>query len=240
MEGSKPVIWKDIDGYGGKYQVSYAGDIRRVYRSGKTRLLTPFKRSENSRSRKITRDRLYVHLTDDNGKSKQVPVLKIVSRTFLPPPKPGEVPYHKNGVVTDNWVSNIGFIDRQTLGYKTGYISKARAVIKIDRSGDFIEVYRSARGAAKHCFMSYQTIIDRCNGFYKKDGKKYGFKSVFAPDGFAYSWDEERYIRKTLLRIQEELSSQEIIVNIDGYDAEPEAMIDIGNVEWQEAEVTKG
>lgn len=31
--------------------------------------------------------------------------------------------------------------------------------------------------------MSYQTIIDRCNG---------RCRSAFAPDGFAYAWDDDK------------------------------------------------
>ena len=71
--------------------------------------------------------------------------------------------------------------------------------------------------------MSYQTIIDRCNGFYKKGGKKHRFRSIFAPDGFAYAWDEDRYINKTLLQIQEAMKNTAVIVSLDGYDvSEPE------------------
>lgn len=231
---NRPEIWKDVRGYDGKYQVSYCGEVRRVFPSGKTRLMTPYKKT-GTKHQKILRDRLFVKLTDDSGKPKEVAMLKIVSEAFLPPPKPGEVPYHINGVVTDNWVSNIGYISRSELGKKTGHISKAQAVIRIDKSGELVDTYRSAREAAKHCFMSYQTIIDRCNGFYKKGGKKHGFKSIFAPDGFAYSWDEDKYINKTLIQIQEEMKNTEVIVCLDGYDTQQE--IDkhtVSDAEWYE------
>lgn len=219
---NKPDIWKNIKGYGGRYQVCFTGDIRRVYPSGKTRLMTPYKKT-GAKHQKILRERLFVKLTDSNGKAKEVPVLKIMAEHFLPPPKPGQVPYHINGVVTDNWASNIGYISRSELGKKTGHISKAQAVVRIDRSGELVDSFRSAREAAKACFMSYQTIIDRCNGFYKKGGKKHRFRSIFAPDGFAYAWDEDRYINKTLLQIQEAMKNTAVIVSLDGYDvSEPE------------------
>jgi len=161
---------------------------------------------------------LFVKLTDENGKAKEVPMLKIVSEAFFPAPEPGQVPYHINGVVTDNWVTNIGFISRKDLGKKTGHISRAQAVVKIDKTGELVEFYRSAREAAKHCFMSYQTIIDRCNGSYSKGGKQHKFKSVFAPDGFAYAWDTEKDIDKVLLQIQNAMSREAVIVSLDGYD----------------------
>lgn len=209
----KPDIWKEIKGYNGKYQVSYCGEVRRVYPSGKTRLMTPYKRKQTKR------ECLFVKLTDDSGKAKAVPVLKIVSEAFLPPPKPGEIPYHLNGVCTDNWASNIEYIQRVELGKKTGHISMSRPVVRIDETGEIVDCYRSAREAAKHCFMSYQTIIDRCNGCYRKGKKKrHGFKSIFAPDGFVYSWDEERYINRALNQIQEEMKNASVIVSMEGYD----------------------
>ena len=34
--------WKDIPGYDGKYQADKEGNVRRVYKSGKTRILMPY------------------------------------------------------------------------------------------------------------------------------------------------------------------------------------------------------
>ena len=55
--------------------------------------------------------------------------------------------------------------------------------------------------------MSYQTIIDRCNG---------KVKSAFAPDGFAYAWeDSEVSMRKTLRKIELENPSMPKAPNVD-------------------------
>lgn len=210
---NKPDIWKNIKGYGGKYQVSYAGDIRRVFPSGKTRLLTPYRRS----SRKNSRDCLFVKLTDHAGKAKMIPVIRIVAQAFLPEPPPGYVTYHINGVLTDNWASNIGYISRHELGKKTGHISRAKAVVKIDQDGQFVAFYKSARDAGKENFMSRQTVTDRCNGYYVRKGVMHPLKSVFAPDGFAYSWDDEKSIQRTLRVIQDKTEHKQIIVSTDGY-----------------------
>lgn len=163
---NKPDIWKNIKGYGGRYQVCFTGDIRRVYPSGKTRLMTPYKKT-GAKHQKILRELLFVKLTDSNGKAKEVPVLKIMAEHFLPPPKPGQVPYHINGVVTDNWASNIGYISRSELGKKTGHISKAQAVVRIDRSGELVDSYRSAREAAKACFMSGESLLYELPNHYR-------------------------------------------------------------------------
>ena len=187
-------IWKDIEDFNGKYQVSYSGQVRRVYKSGKTRMLTPHKKSQGSKSRKIYRNRLFVHLTDDNGKSYHIMVHQIVAKHFLDKPKPGQVPYHKNLCVMDNWASNLEYIDKKKLGQLTGASSRRQPVVKINHEGEIIECYSSAREAGRNNYMSYQTIIDRCNDKCKK---------AFAPDGFEYAWEEkERSINQAIRRIE--------------------------------------
>ena len=61
---------------------------------------------------------------------------------------------------------------------------------KIDSNGEIVDVYTSARQAAKSNFMSYQTVIDRCNG---------KCKSAFAPDGYAYAWEDSEVSMKHAL-----------------------------------------
>ncbi len=39
--------------------------------------------------------------------------------------------------------------------------------------------------------MSYQTIIDRCNG---------KCKSAYAPDGYAYAWDDKEVSMRNAIR----------------------------------------
>lgn len=74
-------IWKDIKGYEGKYQVSYQGKIRRIYKSGKTRELKPY-------IKKNAREILVVGLTRD-GKKKELTVHTLVAQAFLGKPKEG-------------------------------------------------------------------------------------------------------------------------------------------------------
>ena len=185
-------IWKDIQGFNGRYQVSYSGLIRRVYKSGKTKILAQFKKAGKARA--VYRDRLFVHLTDDKGKDYAIMVHQIVAKHFLGKPKPGQVPYHKNGCVMDNWASNLEYIDKKKLGQLTGASSSRQPVVKIDSEGEIIDCYSSAREAGRQNFMSYQTIIDRCNGKCKR---------AFAPDGFEYAWeDKQKSINQAIRRIE--------------------------------------
>ena len=80
-------FWRDIPGFNGKYQASRNGDIRRRFASGKVRDMAQFKRS-GPKKEKILRDRLYVKLSLD-GKSKDVPVLKIIASSWKGNPPKG-------------------------------------------------------------------------------------------------------------------------------------------------------
>lgn len=180
--------WKNVPGYSGKYQVDTEGNIRRVYKSGKTRMMTPYHKKTSGNQR------LVVKLTRD-GKSKEEILVQIMAKTFLGNPPPGCVPYHKNGCQSDNYIQNIAYISRKDLGKLTGRNSRRQPVAKIDSSGQIVEVYSSARECGRKNFMSYQTVIDRCNG---------KCKSAFTPDGYAYAWeDKEVSMRNTIRKIEQ-------------------------------------
>lgn len=185
--------WKDIPGYDGKYQADREGNIRRVFSSGKTRQMTPYhKKMPGSQ-------RLIVKLTKE-GRSKEEILMQVVARTFLGPMPPGCAPYHINGYQEDNYVNNIGYITRKELGKRTGAKSRRKPVAKIGKDGEVVEVYPSARAAARENFMSCQTVTDRCNG---------KCKSAFAPDGYAYAWeDSERSMGQAMSKIKEEKQSE--------------------------------
>lgn len=109
--------WRDIPGYDGKYQANRIGDIRRTFKSGIVRDMTPYRKKNKERRR-----RLFVKLTH-NGKTKEVPVLQIMAKTWYGEYNKNLIPYHKNGIVTDNRLDNIGFSGKSELGKMTGHMS---------------------------------------------------------------------------------------------------------------------
>lgn len=172
--------WKDIPGFAGRYQASNEGRIRRVWeKSGKITVLRPY--SKHCKGKAANSKTLRVHMALPDGRRVERTVLKLVAETFLRVPT-GKVPVHKNGVHDDNHVSNISFMSELELGPKYGGLSSRKPVAKIDENGDIVEFYRSARAAAKENFLSYQTVIDRCNRKVKKE---------FALDGYSYRWDDD-------------------------------------------------
>jgi len=166
-------IWTPLSKFIGRYEINYHGNIRRLYKNGKKKIMV---QEVNDDGVKIIR------LTDASGRRKEYRVHSLMAETFLPPkPHPKMVLYHKNTVKADNVVGNIDWISRSKLGKKTGGDSKRKPVVKKDKDGESISFYPSARDAARNNFMSYQTVIDRCNG---------KCKSLFAPDGYRYEWDD--------------------------------------------------
>ena len=185
-------VWKNVPGYNGKYQLNTEGECRRVYPSGKTRKMTPFVKQHITGSK-----RLFVGMTNDEGKKKDECLHGIMALTFLGPVPEGHVPYHKNGNYDENHIQNIAYISRQELGKLTGGRSRRQAVAKIDANGEIVEIYSSAREAARKNYMSRQTVTDRCNG---------ACKSAFAPDGYAYAWeDSEVSMRNAIRKIEQQV-----------------------------------
>lgn len=181
--------WRDIPGYKGIYQADREGNIRRLYQNGKTRILTPYHKKMNGSQRLVVK-------LSVNGRSREAVVIQVIARTFLGPPPAGYIPVHRNGCQSDNYVNNIEYISQKRAGKIYGPRSRRKAVAKIDAKGEIVEIYPSARAAGRANYMSYTAVIDRCNG---------KCKSTFAPDGYAYAWEDSG---KSLEQVIEKIERQ--------------------------------
>ena len=184
--------WRDVPGYGGKYQASDMGRIANTFWRGQKRqnggrtILAQFKKKPRGKARESARR--FVHLTDSDGNTKEISAAKVVAETFLGPVPPGKVIFHKNGNPADNSIWNLAFRTPQQVGQMTGADSSRRPVLKFSATGELLECYPSARKAAEANYFSFQPIIDRCNGKCKRH--------ILAPDGCYYAWDTEKGIRR--------------------------------------------
>lgn len=185
-----PEVWQDIKGYEGIYQISMSGQVR-----NRTRIMRTFAK-QNKKSRR------FVNLTDADGTKRQYPVAKLMARTFLNQPD-GTVTYHKNGILSDDWIGNISFLPQSEIGKRNGGRSRRKPVAKIDRSGEIVEIYPSVAQTAKMNYLSEQCVKDRCNGWQNRHGEIIKLKSLFAPDGYAYAWaEDQRDIERTVRKIE--------------------------------------
>lgn len=177
-EAAAPEIWRDIPGYGGRYQASTEGRIRKIWPvSGKKTICTPYRRQ---RRKQANSDALRVHISLPDGRRVERTVINLVAETFLGS-VPGRCAVHKNGMSADNSLSNIALMTNSQIGKTFGAQAKRRPVVKIDETGEIIACYPSARAAASENYVSHQTVADRCNRRVKKE---------FALDGFSYRWDD--------------------------------------------------
>ena len=130
--------WYDIPGYGGKYQINYFGNIRRALKRG-YKDLHPYIKSSNGR-----------RIVKLNGKEQVV--MKLMQITFIGALPPGKAAYHKNGIITDDALNNIGITTRSELGRLTGRSNGCEmSVVKISPEGEIVEFYRSVREAGRYC-----------------------------------------------------------------------------------------
>ena len=112
-------IWKDIEGYEGKYQVNQIGQVRSLnyHMTGKTKRLKPVTN---------TFGYLQVHLSK-NGKCKYYVVHRLVAQAFIPNPDNLPEVNHINEVKTDNRVSNLEWCTRE---YNNNYGARNERVSK--------------------------------------------------------------------------------------------------------------
>ena len=98
-------VWKDIDGYDGKYQVSNLGNVRstRFYGHERIRVLKPQRNGKGY---------LKVGLVDCYGKTRQRAIHRLVAETFIPNPDNLEMVNHKDEDGTNNTVENLEWCTR--------------------------------------------------------------------------------------------------------------------------------
>lgn len=173
--------WRDIPRTDGKYQISRAGEVRHVWPSGLTTPMHPYAKPRKRKDGTWVGSRICVNLRI-NGKCSTRLLFACLTSAWLTPPPPGMVYYHKNGVLSDNHLANVGLIDRRELGRKNGPRSKRKSVEMVDPDGNVVALYSSAREAAEMNYMYVQTVIDRCENRIKKP---------FALTGYSFRWEDE-------------------------------------------------
>ena len=172
-------IWKDIEGYDGKYQVSNLGRVRSMWRNNqyKNKIGTPtvLKPSIDSHGY------VQVHLTK-NGVPKTVLLHRLVAEAFIPNPDNLPQVNHKSEVKTENFVENLEWCDGK---YNSNYgtrVDRHRAmvskpVIQTTMDGEFIQRFDSTVDAENKCGYDSAYVSLVCNG---KRKSAYGYKFHFA------------------------------------------------------------
>ena len=173
-------VWKDVEGYEGRYQVSNLGHVMSLnYKAhGYSKVLTPKKNNKGY---------LWVEL-QKNGARKQVLVHRLVACAFLENPLGLSQVNHKDENPQNNQSSNLEWCDAK---YNVRYslelhperqkrpkrfsVYKRRLDLKVnqyDKNGNFVKQWDNSRDVFVKTGMSDWSISECCRGNRKT---AYGF-----------------------------------------------------------------
>jgi hypothetical protein len=153
--------WKEIEGSNGVYLISSYGRVKKQYKTVTRFILPVLKKEKGYLEVKVT----------FQGKHGRYRLGRLVAHHFLGKAKEGYVIHYKNRIKTDCSVKNLKYMTLSEHGRKTGPRSKSKPVVQIDAATlEVVNEYRSAREAGRKCFISYQAVLDNCNGKTKYCG----------------------------------------------------------------------
>ncbi|MEE1235790.1 MAG: hypothetical protein UHS50_08935 [Bacteroidaceae bacterium] len=166
------MAWKLIEGnWRWPYRVSDQGEVQKQLQSGEWFTLKPY----------LTNNQWWMLLWQDEKTRKRVLVSKLVADAFMGGTPPGMLRIHKNGLPSDNAVENIIFVTPAKAATMRRH-GNSRPVLKVDRAGNVVAIYRSGSEAARANHISQQAICKRCNGLvedpYRLDGYNYIYEDA--------------------------------------------------------------
>jgi hypothetical protein len=178
-------IWEFIPNYNGRYQVSNFGRVKSLYANGKVKIMKQY----------ISVGYLKIDLYN-NWVIKKSFVHRLVAKLFIPNPENKRVVNHKNGITTDNRVTELEWCtDSENsihsfyyLGRKpskgptgmTGELSPlSKRVIQMDKNLNVIRIHGSVGDAAKYLNV-WKSRIGKCCKDNDLKYSAYGFKWKYA------------------------------------------------------------
>ena len=167
-------IWKDVQGFEGRYQVSNMGRVRSIDRLIETE--HPYIRKGEMLKPSMNKGRGYlrVSLSDGHRNYTHYEVHRLVALHFVPGYKEGLVVNHKNEIKTDNRAENLEWCTYQyNLNYSDVIAWKRKPVYQYDLDGNFIAEHKCCadvekmmgtyQGAMVH--VMYESKVGMWRGF---------------------------------------------------------------------------
>lgn len=165
----RKVIWKDVVGYEGLYQVSNNGEVRSMnYKNtGEVKILALHKNHGGY---------LHVSLCKD-GKEKKWRVHRLVAKAFLPNPENKPQVDHINGDITDNRVENLRWVTGKENCANPIYKHKA-IILQYSKNGDFIKQWDRKADIKEELGICLTSVYKCCIGQrYEAGGYRWRYAS---------------------------------------------------------------
>ena len=163
-------MWVDIPGYRWPYRINDEGTVEKQLPNGTWEKLNPYLSGRN---------RACVKMRTAENKKVDVPVVWLMADAFMQGRIPGTCIVHKNGSKLDCSLSNLQYMTRAQCGKLSGP-NRRRAVLKVDKSGEVVAIYRSVTEAANKNYLSKTAVWHRCIG---------KVKNPYDLDGYTYKYE---------------------------------------------------
>ena len=181
-------IWKPIEGYEGRYEVSNIGRVRSLDR------IISFKSSNKYRSFEssyMKKGRILVPVKHKNGYSvvkiegKIIGIHRLVAETFVQNPYNKQQVNHIDGNKQNNNAENLEWVtqsENTIHAYKNDLVKhKVVAVKQYDLQGNYIRTWNSIKSASEELGANASKISDCCRGARKTT---HGFKWEYVNGGY--------------------------------------------------------
>ena len=168
------MIWRDVTGYRYPYRVSDMGDFQKQNADGTWKDLKATLDGKNVK----------VHVETIDGKRVTQVLGRIVYKAFHGSIPPGHDVVHKNRVKADCTIYNLVAVPHNACRSTPG---NRRPVLKLDRNGEVVAIYKSVVEAAAKNHISTAAMGKRCLGL---------IKYPYRLDGYNYVYEERDRRRK--------------------------------------------
>lgn len=163
-------MWIDIPGYKWPYRINEEGQVEKQLPDGTWVKLKPYLSGRN---------RVCVKMRTADDRKVDMPLVWLMADAFMQGRRPGYGIVHKNGSKYDCGLNNLRYATLAECG-KMSSANRRRPVLKLDRSGHVVAIYKSAAEAAAKNFLSKTAIWNRCVG---------KVKDPYALDGYNYRYE---------------------------------------------------
>ena len=184
-----PEVWKDIEGYEGRYQVSNIGRVKSLER---TASIKNGKRTVPERILRPKAERtgyLRINLYDSSGKMKSFFIHRLVCEAFHENPKNKPEVNHINENKLDNRACNLEWVtakENSNHGTRNARIGKAniknksKPVGQYTTAGKLIKVWQSTNEVERQLGFSHGHVSDVARGKLKT---AYGYVWKYVEEG---------------------------------------------------------